>query len=104
MGVSAMVAPWMEEKSRYWLYYRPCPRARWRKPRGAGGAQRPRPESSRSQAETACSLLSASRRRAARAWLALIEFGDCWARPARGGEAILSDAEDAAGGRARWPS
>src|SRR5919112_664131 len=48
-----------------------------------GAAQRPRAESSRSQAETACWLLSASRRRAARAWLALMLLGSVM-RPARG--------------------
>ena len=36
-----------------------------------GGCQRPRPDSSRNQAATACSSRRASRRRAARAWLAV---------------------------------
>src|SRR4051794_40124209 len=54
-------------------------------------AQRPRPESSRSQAETACWLLSASRRRAARAWLAEIVFAS-GARPG-----VLLKREEAVG-------
>jgi hypothetical protein len=57
------------------------PACRAAKTGAAKGGQRPR-ESSRSQAETARWLLSASRRLAARAWLALIEFGSL-ARPAR---------------------
>src|ERR671917_471386 len=45
-------------------------------------SQRLRAESSRNQEATACWLLSASRRRAARAWLALMELGSD-ARPGR---------------------
>jgi hypothetical protein len=42
-----------------------------------GRCQRVRPASSRSQAATACSSRRAARRRAARAWLAEIEFVSC---------------------------
>jgi len=48
-------------------------------------------ESSRSQAETACWLLRASRRRAARAWLALIRLAS-GARPARGNADVAGGA------------
>src|SRR5215213_9661757 len=68
------------------------PGARPGKRQRRSACQRPRAESSRNQEATACWLLSASRRRAARAWLALMELGSA----ARPGLENLGAAGDAA--------